>query len=101
LERGLEPPLQRPVVILKGVYSARPELSDLVDLRILLTVPAGQTPLPAANPCSTPAKKDFSDVGKRPVRSSFAGTGAGKPRACGKCKENNDAQEHDLPVVQP
>lgn len=28
-----------PVVVLEGVYSARPELSDLFDLRMLLTVP--------------------------------------------------------------
>lgn len=29
----------KPVVILEGVYSARPELADLLDLRVLLTVP--------------------------------------------------------------
>lgn len=29
----------RPVVLLEGVYSARPELFDLFDLRLLLTVP--------------------------------------------------------------
>ena len=28
----------RPIVIFEGVYTARPELSDLVDLRILLQV---------------------------------------------------------------
>ena len=28
-----------PVVILEGVYSARPELADLVDLKVLVTVP--------------------------------------------------------------
>jgi uridine kinase len=32
----LEP---RPVVILEGVYAARPELSDLLDLRVLLVAP--------------------------------------------------------------
>lgn len=29
----------RPVIILEGVYSARPELADLVDLRVLVSVP--------------------------------------------------------------
>nr|AIA13135.1 AAA domain protein [uncultured bacterium] len=29
----------KPVVILEGVYAARPELADLVDLRVLLAVP--------------------------------------------------------------
>ncbi|MGH8871518.1 MAG: uridine kinase family protein, partial [Acidimicrobiia bacterium] len=29
-----------PVIILEGVYSARPELADLFDLRVLLDVPA-------------------------------------------------------------
>jgi len=29
----------RAIVILEGVYSARPELADLLDLRVLLTVP--------------------------------------------------------------
>ena len=28
-----------PVVLLEGAYSARPELADLIDLRVLLTVP--------------------------------------------------------------
>ena len=32
----LEP---RPVVILEGVYAARPELADLLDLRVVLVVP--------------------------------------------------------------
>lgn len=32
----LEP---RPIVILEGVYAARPELSDLLDLRVLLVAP--------------------------------------------------------------
>jgi uridine kinase len=32
----LEP---RPVVILEGVYAARPELADLLDLRVALVVP--------------------------------------------------------------
>jgi uridine kinase len=35
-ERQLRP---RPVIILEGTYSARPELADLVDLRVLVTVP--------------------------------------------------------------
>lgn len=29
----------RPIVILEGVYAARPELSDLLDLRVLLVAP--------------------------------------------------------------
>jgi len=29
----------KPVLILEGVYSARPELSDLIDLRVLLVAP--------------------------------------------------------------
>lgn len=29
----------RPVVVLEGVYSARPELVDLIDVRVLLNVP--------------------------------------------------------------
>ena len=29
----------RPIIFLEGVYACRPELSDLLDLRVLLTVP--------------------------------------------------------------
>jgi hypothetical protein len=39
------------------------------------TTPAGS---------ETGEKKEFGDVGTRLVRSSFAGTRADKPRACGK-----------------
>lgn len=30
--------LPRPVVILEGVYAARPELGDLIDLKVVVTV---------------------------------------------------------------
>ena len=30
---------RKPVLILEGVYAARPELSDLIDLRVLLSTP--------------------------------------------------------------
>ena len=30
---------RKPVIILEGVYAARPELSDLIDLRVLLSTP--------------------------------------------------------------
>ena len=39
LERKVTGCLPAPVVVLEGVYSARPELADLVDLRVLVCVP--------------------------------------------------------------
>ncbi len=38
LEAELTTHLPRPIVILEGVYAARPELADLIDLRVLVRV---------------------------------------------------------------